>query len=80
MSKKDIPRLVVRRTPEIESLLQELWHLRPELAEKSKLTILLSLDAFIRESRDAGRRLPATQASAARFRVENVASSDAEWY
>lgn len=46
-----MPKLTARRTPEIEGLLQELWSLRPELQDKNKLTILLGLDALVREFR-----------------------------
>lgn len=55
MSRKEIPRLVARRTPEIEALLQEIWRLRPDLADKSKLTIFLSLDALAREAKGTVR-------------------------
>lgn len=51
MSGKDIPRLVVRRTPEIEGLLQDVWQLQPNIADKYKLTIYLSLGALVRELR-----------------------------
>ena len=49
MSGKNIPRLVVRRTPEIEALLQDIWHLQPDIVDKNKLTIYLSLSALARE-------------------------------
>ncbi|KPQ32132.1 MAG: hypothetical protein HLUCCA11_22300 [Phormidesmis priestleyi Ana] len=46
---KELPKLTARRTPDIEGLLQELWSLRPELENKNKVTILLSLAALVRE-------------------------------
>jgi len=46
----DIPRLAARRTPEVERVLQQLWTLRPDLIGQHKLTIFLSLEAFVRES------------------------------
>lgn len=55
MSRKELPRLVARRTPEIEALLQEIWLLRPDLADKSKLTVFLSLGAFAREEKGVAR-------------------------
>lgn len=61
MSKKDIPRLVARRTPEIETLLQDIWRLQPDIADRCKLTIYLSLGAFARELRGTPRLSPAVK-------------------
>lgn len=46
----DVPRIVARRTPEIERVLQMVWRLRPDLAGQMKLTVFLSLEALARES------------------------------
>lgn len=59
MSTKPMQTIVARRTPDVESLLQQLWSLRPELADKNKMTILLALAALLRESRQTLGLLPA---------------------
>jgi hypothetical protein len=44
-------RMVVLRTDTFESLLQELWALRPELKDKPTLTIHCGITALIRETK-----------------------------
>lgn len=42
-------RLYVHRTQSLETLLQELWTLRPELKEKNSMTVYLGTAALLRE-------------------------------
>lgn len=51
MSTKARWSIAARRTPEIESLIQELWSLSPELRELGTVTILLALAALTRKSK-----------------------------
>jgi hypothetical protein len=44
-------RMVVLRTDTFESLLQELWALRPELKDKPTVTIHCGITALIRETK-----------------------------
>lgn len=46
---KDCLRISVRRTDDVECLLELVWTLRPELRDKVKLTVLLSIDALVRQ-------------------------------
>lgn len=75
MRSKERQTIVARRTPDVESLLQQLWSLRPELADKNKITILLALAALLRESQ---RLLSFSASSADAGLVKTaVAESDA---
>lgn len=42
-------RLYVHRTQALESLLQELWMLRPELKDKAAMTVYMGTAALLRE-------------------------------
>jgi hypothetical protein len=44
-------RISVQRTETVEALLQELWMLRPELKDRSSMTVLMAISALTRESR-----------------------------
>ncbi|MEN8444672.1 MAG: hypothetical protein ABG776_06630 [Cyanobacteria bacterium J06555_13] len=48
---KETPKIAVRRTDDIEGLLRSLWMLRPELEEHHKLTLILGIEALIRDHR-----------------------------
>ena len=48
--KKKPERIVVTRTESVECLLQRLWTLRPEYAEKPSLTFSCAVAALIREA------------------------------
>lgn len=51
MSKADTPaRIVVARTEAIETLLQELWRLRPELKDRISLTISMAITALVQNT------------------------------
>ena len=51
MNKSDRPaRIVVTRTDEIESLLQEVWRLKPEIRNRISLTAAIAFMALIRET------------------------------
>lgn len=56
-----VPRIGLRRTQAVDDLLNGIWELRPELKRKNTTTILLGLEAFLRECKahaQAGRSLP----------------------
>ena len=76
MSGKPMQTIVARRTPDVESLLQQLWSLRPELADKNKVTILLALAALLRESQQL-LSLSASAAAAGLVKTVAVAEGDA---
>lgn len=76
MSGKPMQTIVARRTPDVESLLQQLWSLRPELADKNKVTILLALAALLRESQRM-LSLSASAADAGPVKTVTVAESNA---
>ena len=44
-----VPRIGLRRTQAVDDLLNGIWELRPELKRKNTTTILLGLEAFLRE-------------------------------
>lgn len=48
---KGLSKLALRRTPEVEDMLAEIWTFRPELANKNTMTMLLGLQAFLQECR-----------------------------
>jgi len=51
VNKSDRPaRIVVTRTDEIESLLQEVWRLKPEIRNRISLTAVIAFTALIRET------------------------------
>lgn len=53
---KEYLRISVRRTEDVECLLEKIWTLRPELRGKVKLTVLLSIDALAREQQSLSGR------------------------
>ena len=46
---ESVPRIGLRRTQAVNDLLNGIWELRPELKRKITTTILLGLEAFLRE-------------------------------
>jgi hypothetical protein len=63
-------RLYVHRTQSLETLLQELWALRPELKDKPSMTVYMGTAALIREAKHSATFMsagfgPGVQAEAA---------------
>lgn len=88
-----VPRIGLRRTQAVDNLLQGIWALRPELERKNTTTILLGLEAFLRECKaraHAGHLLPAVVDSVPEKEVaeseptiktngDSTISDDIEW-
>ena len=76
MNKLDRPaRIVVTRTDEIESLLQEVWRLKPEIRNRISLTAAIAFMALIRETARErailAAELPSYQTEVAAHREED---------
>lgn len=59
---KGASKIALRRTPAVEEILAEIWTLRPELACKNTMTLLLGLEAFLHDCRSKAVAVKASSA------------------